>query len=235
MLAAVEDRERMVREEIAGAMGGRRVYPPHEVQARLEVSPSGLRRLAGIYERSVGPLPRDERGRVWPEAAVEVLQEARAAVREQRAVSIEAALRGQDLDAGAPDGVGVPEAPFGGIRANSGPAEAILEELRALRELVEEQSLRIGELEEAVRTGRELPDAEEAPSVLPEMVPGRLYASPEGSSAGEPPKSAETAPERPEGAQREGAGGEGRAHAGVRGEARVEGSPWRRVRSWLGF
>ena len=71
----------------------RRVYPPAEVQARLEVSASGLRRLAGIYERTVGQLPRDERGRVWPEEAVEQLERARAIVRDQRAVSIEAALR----------------------------------------------------------------------------------------------------------------------------------------------
>lgn len=41
---------------------------------------------------------------------------------------------------------------------------AILEELRALRELVQEQNRRIAELEEAVRTGRELgPAAAEQP------------------------------------------------------------------------
>lgn len=247
MLAAVEDRGRP-EEGTVGEAGTRRVYPPHEVQLRLEVSPSGLRRLAGIYERSVGPLPRDERGRVWPEEAVEDLERARAAVREQRAVSIEAALRGQETPqggAGDPERVNVPEAPFGGIRGGSGPAEAILEELRALRGLVEEQSVRIRELEEAVRTGRELPAAEEPSNVSPgphEMAPGRLYemapgrpeASPEGSNPGEPPAGRETTPSRPEEARREGAGEEGPAHAGVEGEARVEGSPWRRLRSWIG-
>lgn len=130
----------------------RRVYPPHEVQARLEVSASGLRRLAGIYERTIGPLPRDDRGRVWPEEAVEALEDARALVRESRAVSIEAALRGQE--------VGGEAEPYPATQRPStdeiSPGAAILEELRTLRELIEEQNRRISELEEAVRTGREL-------------------------------------------------------------------------------
>ncbi len=131
----------------------RRVYPPHEVQARLEVSASGLRRLAGIYERTIGPLPRDDRGRVWPEEAVHALEDARALVRESRAVSIEAALRGQE--------VGGEAEPYPATQKPSldeiNPGAVILEELRRLRELVEEQNRRISELEEAVRTGgREL-------------------------------------------------------------------------------
>jgi len=148
----------------------RRVYPPAEVQARLEVSASGLRRLAGIYERAVGPLPRDERGRVWPEEAVEELELARAMVRNQRAVSIEAALRGQD----APHGTA---APVEGDLAQAGrePLAAILEELRKLRELAEEQNRRIAELEKTVRTGREL----ESPSDESEF-PVMASDSPEG-------------------------------------------------------
>lgn len=130
----------------------RRVYPPAEIQARLEVSASGLRRLAGIYERTVGPLPRDDRGRVWPEDAVEALEDARAMVRESRAVSIEAALRGQEVGGGAEP---YPATQRPSVAATS-PGAAILEELRALRALVEEQNARISELEEAVRTGREL-------------------------------------------------------------------------------
>lgn len=231
MLTAVNDREG-TGEGIAGGAEPRRVYPPHEVQDRLGVSASGLRRLAGIYERSVGPLPRDERGRVWPEESIEVLEEARAAVREQRAISIEAALRGQEMHHGAsgtPGRVDVPEAPFGGLRGVQEPAAAILEELRALRELVEEQNRRIGELEEAVRTGRELPAAKT------ETAPGRPEATPEGSTRGEPHRGPETAPERPEGERREGTDDEGRAYAGVEDEARVEGSSWRRVRAWFGF
>jgi hypothetical protein len=136
----------------------RRVYPPHEVQARLEVSASGLRRLAGIYERTVTPLPRDERGRVWPEEAVEALEDARALVRENRAVSIEAALRGQEVEPGAePYPATQAKLPS---RGAIDPGQAILEELRALRALVEEQNRRISELEEAVRGEAGAPELE---------------------------------------------------------------------------
>lgn len=240
MLAAVDDRARS-EEVTVGGSEPRRVYPPSEVQGRLGVSASGLRRLAGIYERSVGQLPRDERGRVWPEEAIGILEAARAAVREQRAVSIEAALRGQEAPhggAGDPEMVNVPEAPFGGIRGGSGPAEAILEELRALRELVEEQNRRIRELEEAVRTGRELPAAEEPAGTAPtahEPAPGGPEASPEASTPGEPYRGPEMATERPKGAQRVGDGDWDPDHVGVEGEARVEGSPWQRLRAWFGF
>jgi hypothetical protein len=172
------------------------------------VSASGLRRLAGIYERSVGSLPRDERGRVWPEEAVEVLEEARAAVREQRAVSIEAALRGQGTAQGgaeATDRGNVPDRPAEGPRADTDPAEAILEELRALRALVEEQNRRIGELEEAVRTGRELPAGEAT----------EPQDGPEGPPEGYGP-----------GATAEGA----EAH-----DTRGERGAWQRLREWFGF
>jgi len=157
---------------------GRRVYPPGEVQARLEVSASGLRRLAQIYERTVGSLPRDERGRMWPEEAIEQLEHARTMVRQQRAVSIEAALRGKE----GPEEGGVPEtAPLAArgnlARSEDDLAAAVIEELRALRELVEEQNHRIAELEETVRTTRELeaPSEPERPNVAyPPSVPFEL-------------------------------------------------------------
>src|SRR5215207_8384443 len=109
-----------------------RLFSPSEVQTRLEVSASGLRRLAGIYERTVGPLPRDERGRVWPEDAVHSLEDARALVRESRAVSIEAALRGQELDheAAAEHFPATQKPSRGDIDARA----AVLEEVRGLRE-----------------------------------------------------------------------------------------------------
>lgn len=168
----------------------RRVYPPHEVQARLEVSASGLRRLAGIYERTVGPLPRDDRGRVWPEGAVEALEDARALVRESRAVSIEAALRGQEVGSDAEPYPATQRPPVDEIS----PGAAILEELRSLRMLVEEQNRRISELEEAVRTGRELENkapkmgslnppvvshdvSEEGPEPSPEEHPANVAGS----------------------------------------------------------
>lgn len=182
----------------------RRVYPPAEVQARLEVSASGLRRLAGIYERTVGQLPRDERGRVWPEEAVEELERARAIVREQRAVSIEAALRGQE---GPPAG-DVPDIAPVQERGGPSPIEGILHELRKLRELLEEQNRRIAELEEAVRTRREL----EAPPDEP----------------GPPETDAET----PEGIETPEATGD--THVTTQGESGGRGV-WRRVARWFGF
>lgn len=73
--------------------GEQRVYSPALVARRLSVSGQSLRRLAATYERVCEPLPRDERGRMWSEEAMERLKEARALVRAGRAVSVEAALR----------------------------------------------------------------------------------------------------------------------------------------------
>lgn len=85
----------------------RRVYGPGDVAERLGVSGQRLRQLAAVFERVRGDLPRDDRGRVWPEPAVEELERARALVRDGRATGVEAALRG-DI---APDGGEVPNAP----------------------------------------------------------------------------------------------------------------------------
>ncbi len=180
----------------------RRVYPPGEVQARLEVSASGLRRLAGIYERTVGPLPRDERGRVWPEDAVEALEDARTMVRESRAVSTEAALRGQELEQNA-EPYPATQRPS---RGDIDPAAVILQELRALRALVEEQNTRIAELEKAVRTGREL----EAPvaQTSTESPAGENHAGPPETVTGLDPEA---------------------------GQGQGDTNPWRRVLAWFGF
>lgn len=190
----------------------RRVYPPSEIQARLEVSSSGLRRLAGIYERAIGPLPRDERGRVWPEEAVEELERARTLVRDHRAVSIEAALRGQEGPAveNVTDTTPLPD------RGNRSPVEGILDELRALRALVEEQNRRIAELEEAVRTGREL----EAPRAEPKQPPETDAATPEGEAP-------EVAEETQASTQH--------APANVESERAGDRGVWRRVARWFGF
>jgi hypothetical protein len=137
-----------------------RVYPSHEVQERLGVSPSGLRCLAAIYERTVAPLPRDERGRVWPEAALEALQAAREAVQKQRAVSIEAARRGQEIE--GTDPLPTPREPS---ETNLDAGAAILEELRALRGLLEKQNARLSSIEEE---NRELRLRLEAPKAAAE-------------------------------------------------------------------
>jgi hypothetical protein len=134
-------------EGISEGQEQRRVYPPHEVQSRLAVSASGLRRLAGIYERTMGPLPRDERGRMWPEDAVEALEDARTLVRESRGISIEAALRGQEVR-GAAEPYPATQRPS---RGDIDPGAAILQELRGLREAVSEQNLLLTEQGERLK------------------------------------------------------------------------------------
>lgn len=61
---------------------------------RLDVSGTGLRRLADIYAKVHGPLQRDERtkNRIWNLTAVERLEAARGLLQSGRAASIEAAL-----------------------------------------------------------------------------------------------------------------------------------------------
>jgi hypothetical protein len=49
------------------------IYAPRDVAARLRISGQRVRQLAAVYEQVYGNLPRDERGRVWPEEAVERL------------------------------------------------------------------------------------------------------------------------------------------------------------------
>jgi hypothetical protein len=144
----------------------KRVYPSREVQERLGVSPSGLRRLAAIYERTVSPLPRDERGRVWPKAALETLHAAREAVQKQRAVSIEAALRGQEIE-GAPHPLPTPREPS---ETNPDAGAAILEELRALRKLMEEQNARLSAIEDENRELRLRLEAPKAAAVAEEIA-----------------------------------------------------------------
>lgn len=178
-----------------------RMYLPNEVQARLEVSASGLRRLAAIYERTVGPLPRNERGRTWPEDAVEALEDARVMVRESRAVSVEAALRGQELG----PGVEVHPATQRPTHDDMDPGAAILEELRALRRLVEEQNHRISELEETVRgEDRELEASTEATQTPSTTVDTPGEHSPSTAGQG-------------------------------RGQDQPEPGPWQRVLAWFGF
>lgn len=67
---------------------------PGDVARRLGVSPSGLRRLAGVYSAVFGELPKDSSGtsRLWPAEAVGRLERARALLAEGRARSIRDAL-----------------------------------------------------------------------------------------------------------------------------------------------
>lgn len=82
--------------ESARSEGDERLLSPREVAERLGVSASGLRRLAVIYTRAGGELPRDprSRSRLWPRRAVEELSFARSLVATRSAASIEEALVG---------------------------------------------------------------------------------------------------------------------------------------------
>ena len=69
-------------------------WSPGDVAKRLEVSPSGLRRLAGVYAELYGELPKDSSGtsRRWPSKAVYRLEQARALMAAGQARSIRDAL-----------------------------------------------------------------------------------------------------------------------------------------------
>lgn len=137
------DRERP---QDAAERSPERVLAPREVCARVGLSPAGLRRLAPVYERVHGDLPRDDRGRLWREEDVERLQAARDAVHAGRYTSTEAALR-----AGISPGEGeVPAAPRGGAPAS---LEAVQ---RLLEEMVEGQRAMISRMEALEAENREL-------------------------------------------------------------------------------
>ncbi len=69
-------------------------WSPGDVARRLGVSPSGLRRLAGVYAQVYGDLPKDSSGtsRQWPGEAVYRLEQARALMAAGQARSIKDAL-----------------------------------------------------------------------------------------------------------------------------------------------
>jgi hypothetical protein len=136
-------------------------YEPHEAAAMLGMSGANLRRLAPIYERVYGELPRDvRRGRVWPEDAIDRLKRARDAVRAGRAQSVQAALvadrTGEDLSSGADAALPAPNT-----------LAELIAEIRALRRTIEDQNRLIieqGRRLEALESG----EPYEAPSELRE-------------------------------------------------------------------
>jgi hypothetical protein len=109
----------------------------------LGISTTTLNRLAPIYEQVHGELPRGGRHvRLWPLEAIERIQSARLAVKERRAESIEAALRGfytpealQSFRLPASISEGTLE-----TQASPRALEELAGELHALREAVEAQN-----------------------------------------------------------------------------------------------
>jgi hypothetical protein len=121
----------------------RQLYETSAVAKELGLTRSGLNRLALIYERVHGELPRGERHvRLWTPEAIDYLRSARLAVQEGRAVTMEAALRGVEVAGGAQSSTELSKRSE--VRLRTGPLssslDALMEELHSLREVVEEQN-----------------------------------------------------------------------------------------------
>ena len=113
-------------------------YTPARAAETLGVGRSTLRRWAHLFERVVGPLPRDERGgRLWTAEALALLAEAKRRASEER-TSIEEALKALKGEAGDLE---LPKPPEDLGREVLGALERLTErlaavevELKALRE-----------------------------------------------------------------------------------------------------
>ena len=109
------------------------LLPPALAARALGVSPATLRRYAALWERGVGPLPRDPRGgRLWPKEALARLRAAREAHLREGLPLEEALARVQgDFPALALPSEGEALAL---LRALAERLERVEGELRALRE-----------------------------------------------------------------------------------------------------
>ena len=109
------------------------LLPPALAARALGVSPATLRRYAALWERLVGPLPRDPRGgRLWPKEALARLRAAREAHLREGLPLEEALARVQgDFPALALPSEGEALAL---LRALAERLERVQGELRALRE-----------------------------------------------------------------------------------------------------
>jgi DNA-binding transcriptional MerR regulator len=108
---------------------------------RLGVSPSGLRRLAVIYEEVHGELPRRPKSnnRLWPEEALERLQAARRLLEQDKCKTIFEAL--EALERGVtPENVSEDlETPQTALRQpTEGALQVLIAEIQALRREVAE-------------------------------------------------------------------------------------------------
>jgi DNA-binding transcriptional MerR regulator len=120
-------------------------YTPAQAAGILEVSPASLRRIASQYESIYGDLPRNERGdRLWTDEALEVITQAQALRDSGRASSLPDALK--LLRSGAVDSEEIERAEF-----KRDPLDAIVEELRALRQAVEGLQAENVELKEQLK------------------------------------------------------------------------------------
>ncbi len=133
---------------------------PGDVARRLGVSPSGLRRLAGVYAQVYGDLPKDSSGtsRQWPGEAVYRLEQARALMAAGQARSIKDALlaveSGATPSADAALALGQDGRVVEALGVVAARLEAILESNRRLEAEVEA-------LRREVATARALPEGEQ--------------------------------------------------------------------------
>lgn len=125
------------------------VYTAGQAAQQLEVSSSGLRRLANAYEAVFGELPRDPgtQARGYPEEAIERLRAARRGVETGQYKSTQAALgalkRGVPVDAGT-EMVGgqddaAQDATGQALRVLTAEMQAMRAEIERLRLAVEER------------------------------------------------------------------------------------------------
>ncbi len=136
------------------------VMNPGDVARRLGVSPSGLRRLAGVYAQVYGDLPKDSSGtsRQWPGEAVYRLEQARALMAAGQARSIKDALlaveSGATPSADAALALGQDGRVVEALGVVAARLEAVLDSNRRLEAEVEA-------LRREVATARALPEGEQ--------------------------------------------------------------------------
>ncbi len=120
---------------------------PKEAARQLDISPSGLRRLSGVYCEIHGDLPRDPNtdARLWPEVAVERLKQARGLVEANRFSSIKEALEAIEKGIDLSTEIATPQA------HTPADYEILEKKIDQLLELVTFQNKRINELDETVR------------------------------------------------------------------------------------
>ncbi len=139
------------------------VLSPGEAARRLGVSPSGLRRLAGVYGAVFKELPKDSSGtsRIWPQEAIGRLERARALMAAGQARSVADGLRAVEGGAVASQEAALALGRDGrmveALGVVSAQLEAVLEGNRRL-----EAEVRI--LREEVEASRRLPPANSSPA-----------------------------------------------------------------------
>ena len=123
---------------------------PPEAAKQLGVSESTLRRLSGFYEAVFGPLPRDSRGRTYPDDAAKRMIAARQLHDQGKASSLQHALEVlATAEATGADPEAAALAP--GHGEGREVASELLRELTRLREAVEAQGRELEALRAELR------------------------------------------------------------------------------------